>query len=106
MTNLKPNKYYYIKHKYPERTIDRKLEKGWAGSCSYDVAEVLCDVPTYEEYCIERKMIMDLSEENEKLKELLKECIPYFNALVEKRLKLEYIPQVYEFLTKIDEALR
>lgn len=106
MTNLKPNKYYYIKHKYPERTIDRKLEKGWAGSCSYDVAEVLCDVPTYEEYCIERKLIMDLSEENEKLKELLKECIPYFNALVEKRLKLEYIPQVYELLSKINEVLK
>lgn len=106
MTNLKPNKYYYIKHKYPEQTIDRKLEKGWAGSCSYDVAEVLCDVPTYEEYCIERKLIMDLSEENEKLKELLKECIPYFNALVEKRLKLEYIPQVYELLSKINEVLK
>ena len=43
---------------------------------------------------------------NTQLKELLKECIPYFNALVEKRLKLEYIPQVYELLTKINEALR
>ena len=38
-----------------------------------DVVEVLCDVPTYEEHCIERKLIMELSEENTKLKELLKE---------------------------------
>ena len=38
--------------------------------------------------------------------EQLKECIPYFNALVEKRLKLEYIPQVYELLTKINEVLK
>lgn len=45
-------------------------------------------------------------DENQQLKELLKECIPYFNALVEKRLKLEYIPQVYELLTKIDEVLK
>lgn len=48
----------------------------------------------------------ELLEENTKLKELLKECIPYFNALVEKRLKLEYIPQVYELLTKINEVLK
>ena len=48
----------------------------------------------------------DLEIINTHLKELLKECIPYFNALVEKRLKLEYIPQVYELLTKINEVLK
>ena len=105
MTNLKPNKYYYIKHKYPERTIDRKLEKGWAGYCSYDVAEVLCDVPTYEEYCIERKLIMDLSEENEKLKELLKEC-----KEVIKNVDTYYgnydSTNGYLVINKINEALR
>lgn len=47
-----------------------------------------------------------IRDENFSLKELLKECIPYFNALVEKRLKLEYIPQVYELLTKINEVLK
>ena len=46
-----------------------------------------------------------IRDENFALKELLKECKPYFNALVEKRLKLEYIPQVYELLTKIDNAI-
>lgn len=114
MTNLKPNKYYYIKHKYPERTIDRKLEKGWAGSCSYDVAEVLCDVPTYEEYCIERKMIMDLSEENAQLKELLKECQHilkeqnfYRNTPIETDTAYRTrCLKKQELLTKIDEALR
>lgn len=44
-------------------------------------------------------------QENQQLKELLKECRPYFDALVEKRLKLEYIPQVYKLLTKIDNAI-
>ena len=48
----------------------------------------------------------DLEIINTHLKELLKECIPYFNALVEKRLKLEYIPQVYELLSKINEVLK
>ena len=43
--------------------------------------------------------------ENEQLKELLKECRPYFDELVEKRLKIEYIPQVYKLLTKIDNAI-
>ena len=47
-----------------------------------------------------------IRDENFSLKELMKECIPYFNALVEKRLKLEYIPQVYELLTKINEVLK
>lgn len=50
---------------------------------------------------------LQTSWQNEsKLKELLKDCIPYFNALVEKRLKLEYIPQVYELLSKINEVLK
>ena len=97
---------------------------------SDEISEVLAPVPTFEEWqasekynkhleekikIYERKdkqatetsiAYNELLEENTKLKELLKECIPYFNALVEKRLKLEYIPQVYELLTKIDEALR
>ena len=47
----------------------------------------------------------DLEIINQQLKELLKECRPYFDALVEKRLKLEYIPQVYKLLTKIDNAI-
>ena len=49
---------------------------------------------------------IDTARQIIQLKEILKECIPYFNALVEKRLKLEYIPQVYELLTKINEVLR
>ena len=81
---------------------------------------IIEQVPSYEEWIgvkqqrdLENKLRHDsdnknwqLRTENQQLKELLKECIPYFNALVEKRLKLEYIPQVYELLTKINEALR
>lgn len=81
-----------------------------------DVGEVLKEyeahqtpVPSYDEWkesynCMLENEVLRLK--NEKLKELLKECIPYFNALVEKRLKLEYIPQVYELLSKINEVLR
>ena len=95
-----------------------------------EVKRILAPVPSYEEWqasekynkhleevikTYERKdkqatetsiAYNELLEENTKLKELLKECIPYFNALVEKRLKLEYIPQVYELLTKINEVLK
>ena len=97
---------------------------------SDEISEVLAPVPSYDEWQASENYIdylkqcisvyeskdkqatetsiayNELLEENTKLKELLKECRPYFNALVEKRLKLEYIPQVYELLTKIDEALR
>ena len=67
---------------------------------------IIEQVPSYEEWQASETSIAynELLEENTKLKELLKECIPYFNALVEKRLKLEYIPQVYELLTKINEV--
>ena len=81
---------------------------------------IIEQVPSYEEWIgvkqqrdLENKLRHDsdnknwqLRTENQQLKELLEECMPYFNALVEKRLKLEYIPQVYELLTKINEALR
>ena len=87
---------------------------------SDEISEVLAPVPSYEEWIgvkqqrdLENKLRHDsdnknwqLRTENQQLKELLKECIPYFNALVEKRLKLEYIPQVYELLSKINEVLK
>ena len=70
---------------------------------------IIEQVPSYEEWQASYNCMLEnevLRLKNAQLKELLKECIPYFNALVEKRLKLEYIPQVYELLTKIDEVLK
>ena len=74
-----------------------------------EVKRILAPVPSYEEWQASYNCMLEnevLRLKNAQLKELLKECIPYFNALVEKRLKLEYIPQVYELLSKINEALR
>ena len=70
---------------------------------------IIEQVPSYEQWQASYNCMLEnevLRLKNAHLKELLKDCIPYFNALVEKRLKLEYIPQVYELLTKINEALR
>ena len=70
---------------------------------------IIEQVPSYEEWQASYNCMLEnevLRLKNAQLKELLKECIPYFNALVEKRLKLEYIPQVYELLTKINEVLK
>ena len=70
---------------------------------------IIEQVPSYEEWQASYNCMLEnevLRLKNAHLKELLKECIPYFNALVEKRLKLEYIPQVYELLTKINEVLK
>ena len=74
-----------------------------------EVKRILAPVPSYEEWQASYNCMLEnevLRLKNAQLKELLKECIPYFNALVEKRLKLEYIPQVYELLSKINEVLR
>ena len=70
---------------------------------------IIEQVPSYEEWQASYNCMLEnevLRLKNTHLKELLKECIPYFNALVEKRLKLEYIPQVYELLSKINEVLK
>ena len=70
---------------------------------------IIEQVPSYEQWQASYNCMLEnevLRLKNAQLKELLKECIPYFNALVEKRLKLEYIPQVYELLTKINEVLK
>ena len=70
---------------------------------------IIEQVPSYEQWQASYNCMLEnevLRLKNAHLKELLKECIPYFNALVEKRLKLEYIPQVYELLTKINEVLK
>lgn len=117
-----PYAEYYIKLGGGEYTNDVWDIDGWQSfNKKGDVVdEVLAQVPSYKEWIgvkqqrdLENKLRHDsdnknwqLRTENTQLKELLKECIPYFNALVEKRLKLEYIPQVYELLTKINEALR
>ena len=70
---------------------------------------IIEQVPSYEQWQASYNCMLEnevLRLKNAQLKELLKECIPYFNALVEKRLKLEYIPQVYELLSKINEVLK
>ena len=74
-----------------------------------EVKRILAPVPSYEKWQVSYNCMLEnevLRLKNAQLKELLNECRPYFNALVEKRLKLEYIPQVYELLTKINEVLK
>ena len=74
-----------------------------------EVKRILAPVPSYEQWQASYNCMLEnevLRLKNAQLKELLKECTPYFNALVEKRLKLEYIPQVYELLSKINEVLK
>ena len=100
-------KPFYIKKQSGVVKVDYLGKYGFVNN--YDVQQVLAPVPSYDEWkesynCMLENEVLRLK--NAQLKELLKECRPYFNALVEKRLKLEYIPQVYELLTKIDEALR
>lgn len=124
-----PSGWYYIKIA-DIVFIDFFEGKVWKNKKDEYIDEVLAPVPSYDEWKASENYIdylkqcisvyeskdkqatetsiayNELLEENTKLKELLKECRPYFNALVEKRLKLEYIPQVYELITKINEVLK
>lgn len=104
----------YLNNMYRPRNSERIIEKvpsyeEWQASENYIDYLKKC-ISVYEskdKQATEASIAYnELLEENTKLKELLKECIPYFNALVEKRLKLEYIPQVYELLSKINEVLK
>lgn len=111
--SIKENQHYYIKDTRDNIYIDYFWGDGWLDNSNEDIAEVLAPVPSYTELqsmneAVNQAMAANIKlvEQNAQLKELLKECRPYFEALVEKRLKLEYIPQVYELLTKIDEALK
>lgn len=103
-----PSGWYYIKIA-DIVFIDFFEGKVWKNKKDEYIDEVLAPVPSYDEWkesynCMFENEVLRLK--NAQLKELLKECRPYFNALVEKRLKLEYIPQVYELLTKINEVLK
>ena len=111
-----PNGYYWIRLSWGGMII-MAYYTGFDGLFELDdhyydsdeISEVLAPVPSYEEWQASYNCMLEnevLRLKNAQLKELLKECIPYFNALVEKRLKLEYIPQVYELLTKINEVLK
>ena len=111
-----PNGYYWIRLSWGGMII-MAYYTGFDGLFELDdhyydsdeISEVLAPVPSYEQWQASYNCMLEnevLRLKNAHLKELLKDCIPYFNALVEKRLKLEYIPQVYELLTKINEALR
>ena len=111
-----PNGYYWIRLSWGGMII-MAYYTGFDGLFELDdhyydsdeISEVLAPVPSYEQWQASYNCMLEnevLRLKNAHLKELLKDCIPYFNALVEKRLKLEYIPQVYELLTKINEVLR
>ena len=111
-----PNGYYWIRLSWGGMII-MAYYTGFDGLFELDdhyydsdeISEVLAPVPSYEEWQVSYNCMLEnevLRLKNAQLKELLKECIPYFNELVEKRLKLEYIPQVYELLTKINEVLK
>ena len=111
-----PNGYYWIRLSWGGMVImayhtafDGLFELDDHYYDSDEISEVLAPVPSYDEWQASYNCMLEnevLRLKNAQLKELLKECIPYFNALVEKRLKLEYIPQVYELLTKINEVLK
>ena len=111
-----PNGYYWIRLSWGGMIImayhtafDGLFELDGHYYDSDEISEVLAPVPSYDEWQASYNCMLEnevLRLKNAQLKELLKDCIPCFNALVEKRLKLEYIPQVYELLTKINEVLK
>lgn len=105
---LKKDKKYYTKDKLGRTYTKTYNKKGFKGL----VEEVLCEVPNYEEwqqmkaFC-EEFNALKVSEENAKLKELLKECIEVLN---DAQRNYGYDDSIIDIcspiITKIDEVLK
>ena len=81
-----------------------------------EIIEIICEVPDYIEwknyvngYCEEHEYNLKLSEENQQLKDLLKECREWIEFMEEKsRADENYKGTMYfkNLLTKIEEVLK
>ena len=112
--------YYYVKIKGDEeymlsREDEHWYEFGW--DCWFfdsDIVEILAEIPSYEKYkCLETGIILadilikNTKEENQKLKELLKECVEVLN---DAQRNYGYDDSIIDIcspiITKIDEEIK
>ena len=102
---------YYIKYKGSEK-LDWWHGYYWEDSWSEGIEEVLAPVPSYVEWKnitntldYEYKGNLNLREENQKLKDLLKEC---YKMLAQYHVENSEpsLDKNIELLTKIDEVLK
>lgn len=103
-----PEGYYYIKHRsWPERTIDRKVPGGWAGSSSFFISEVLAPVPSYDEYTMTKeclKMLFEAAQRETILKKQLTIAVEVLWKVVDCREDREYYSEIAEkALEQIEE---
>ena len=116
--------WYYVKNEFGSifvseyskgyDHINERIEKDFFTEVS-DITEIICEVPDYliwknyvNGYCEEHEYNLQLIEENQKLKELLKECKPYVvkNVVFTTINKADKVDlEKNELLTKIDEVL-
>jgi hypothetical protein len=108
-----PSGWYYTKLWKGCNVIDYFIGNQFLRYDDSDIVEIIAIVPSYDEWKALDKSdksnaqsSIRFSLEAAILRELLKECKPYFEALVDKRLKLEYIPRVAKLLQQIDEVLK
>lgn len=119
-----PEGDYYIKRRNGDFLYDNIDTSGvWRNSIDEDILEVLAPVPSYEEWQAKNeenknlyKMLDVLNghldsllkekEENNKLKELLKECMNMFVKMYETNTVNSVFIGLYENIkTKIDNAI-
>ena len=91
--------------------IDFFEGKVWKNKKDKYIDEVLAPIPTFEEWQASEKYNKHLEEKikiyERKDKQATETSIAYNELLEENtKLKLKYIQQVYELLTKIDEVLK
>ena len=107
--------WYYVKNEFGSifvseyskgyDHINERIEKDFFTEVS-DITEIICEVPEYtiwknyvNGYCEEHEYNLKLIEENQKLKELLKEWIHYYPIVLyehEDTLKTKDIIELYD----------
>ena len=97
-----PNGMYYIEFKDGDIAKDVYAFGSWGNINEHFLKQVLAPVPSYEEWKSTGKFAMEamkVAEENQQLKELLKEC----RNLINECISGDYMKELCE---RIDEVLK
>lgn len=109
-----PKGFYYVQ--MPDGEIETLSDYAL---CRYvltkdrDKIKVISPVPDYSEYKLTERAIVrysnlrkHYSQENARLKELLKECRPYIKLYTENKKHFGFTPDSALLITKIEEVLK
>ncbi|MBQ7284671.1 MAG: hypothetical protein IJW72_00245 [Alphaproteobacteria bacterium] len=103
--------WYYIKYRGAYKT-DQWQGYYWENSWNENVEEVIAPVPSYDDWVYLHKarndaheIVESLTQENQQLKELLRECKTPIDLLIKMNIDGINGYKLLDLLTKIDNAI-